>query len=84
LLLSAINGERFDVAAAVTRLRDTVDDCYLGPSTGAIVTAATDRGIPHIRLNDGNLVQLGHGARQRRIWTAETEKTNAIAENIAG
>lgn len=84
LLLSAINGEGFDVAAAVTRLRDTVDDCYLGPSTGAIVTAATDRGIPHIRLNDGNLVQLGHGARQRRIWTAETEKTNAIAENIAG
>jgi cyanophycin synthetase len=44
---------------------------------------ATDRGIPHIRLNDGNLVQLGYGARQRRIWTAETEFTSAIAEGIA-
>lgn len=83
LLLAAINGDDFDVGASVARLRDKVDDCYLGPSTGAIVTAASDRGIPHIRLNDGNLVQLGHGARQRRIWTAETEKTNAIAENIA-
>lgn len=83
LLLAAINGDVFDVAAAVARLRDKVDDCYLGPSTGAIVTAASDRNIPHIRLNDGNLVQLGHGSRQRRIWTAETEKTNAIAENIA-
>jgi cyanophycin synthetase len=30
------------------------------------------------------LVQLGHGARQRRIWTAETERTSAIAEGIAG
>ena len=83
LLMAAINGDDFDVGASVARLRDKVDDCYLGPSTGAIVTAASDRGIPHIRLNDGNLVQLGHGARQRRIWTAETEKTNAIAENIA-
>jgi cyanophycin synthetase len=60
-----------------------VDDCYLGPSTACIVAAATDRGIPHIRLNDGNLVQLGHGANQRRIWTAETDYTSAIAEGIA-
>jgi cyanophycin synthetase len=28
-------------------------------------------------------VQLGHGAAQRRIWTAETEHTSAIAEGIA-
>jgi cyanophycin synthetase len=47
------------------------------------VAAATERGIPHIRLNDGNLVQLGYGAKQRRIWTAETDLTSAIAEGIA-
>ncbi len=84
LLMATINARDFDVAAAVQRLRDTLDDCYLGPSTAAIVAAATDRRIPHIRLNDGNLVQLGHGARQRRIWTAETDMTSAIAESIAG
>ncbi|MFX8094571.1 hypothetical protein ABTK72_20050, partial [Acinetobacter baumannii] len=72
-----------DVPAAVARVRDKLDDCYLGPSTAAIVAAATDRRIPHIRLNDGNLVQLGHGQRQRRIWTAETDMTSAIAEGIA-
>ncbi|MFO1250056.1 MAG: cyanophycin synthetase [Inhella sp.] len=83
LLMAAINDERFDVQAAVARLRDTIDDCYLGPSTAAIVAAATERRIPHIRLNDGNLVQLGHGAKQRRIWTAETDRTSAIAEGIA-
>lgn len=83
LLMSAINNEPFDVAAAVARVRTEVDDQYLGPSTACIVTAATDRSIPHIRLNDGNLVQLGYGASQRRIWTAETEFTSAIAEGIA-
>ncbi|WP_374659047.1 cyanophycin synthetase [Inhella sp.] len=87
LLMAAINDTHvpgsFDVSAAVGRLREVIDDCYLGPSTAAIVAAATDRRIPHIRLNDGNLVQLGHGARQRRIWTAETDRTSAIAEGIA-
>ena len=84
LLMCAINDEPFDVAAAVTAVRDKLDDCYLGPSTAAIVAAASDRRIPHIRLNDGNLVQLGHGKRQRRIWTAESDLTSAIAEGIAG
>lgn len=83
LLTAAINDEPFDVAAAVHAVRDAIDDCYLGPSTACIVSAATERGIPHIRLNDGNLVQLGYGAHQRRIWTAETDLTSAIAENIA-
>ncbi|MFM2328662.1 MAG: hypothetical protein RLZZ494_765 [Pseudomonadota bacterium] len=83
LLSAALNDEAFAVPAAVEAIRQAIDDCYLGPSTASIVAAATDRGIPHIRLNDGNLVQLGHGARQRRIWTAETDLTSAIAENIA-
>jgi len=83
LIMAAINDRPFDVNAAVARVRTVVDDRYLGPSTACIVTAAADRGIPHIRLNDGNLVQLGYGAAQRRIWTAETEFTSAIAEGIA-
>ena len=87
LLMAAINDTPFnasDVLVAVEKIRAKVDDCYLGPSTAAIVAAATDRGIPHIRLNGGNLVQLGYGASQRRIWTAETDLTSAIAEGIAG
>ena len=62
LLLATIHGESFDLADAVAKIREQVDDSYLGPSTAAIVAAATDRRIPHIRLNDGNLVQLGYGA----------------------
>ena len=86
LLMAAINDQPYgaaDVQAAVQAIRAQIDDCYLGPSTAAIVAAATERGIPHIRLNDGNLVQLGQGAAQRRIWTAETDRTSAIAEGIS-
>lgn len=83
LLMAAINDEPFDLAASVARLTDMVDRHCLGPSTAHIVDAATDRRIPSIRLTDGNLVQLGYGAAQRRIWTAETDRTSAIAEGIA-
>jgi cyanophycin synthetase len=83
LLMAAVEDGPFDVAASVAALREMVDSLCLGPSTSHIVDAATERRIPAIRLTDGNLVQLGYGARQRRIWTAETDQTSAIAEGIA-
>ncbi|AXA90896.1 cyanophycin synthetase [Massilia sp. YMA4] len=83
LLMAAIEDRPFDLPAAVAELTDMVERLCLGPSTNNIVEAAIDRKIPQIRLTDGNLVQLGHGARQRRIWTAETDNTSAIAEGIA-
>ena len=84
LLLAAYTGGTFDVAAEVTRLQDVVDRNALGPSTKAIVDAAKERGIPWRRLQEGrSLIQLGQGVKQRRIWTAETDRTGAIAEYIA-
>ncbi|MYN03703.1 cyanophycin synthetase [Pseudoduganella sp. DS3] len=83
LMMAAIEDKPYDLAATVEKLTSMVESLCLGPSTASIVDAATDRKIPHIRLTDGNLVQLGHGARQRRIWTAETDNTSAIAEGIA-
>lgn len=83
LVMAAIEDRPFDVPAAVDHLRRLVDEHCLGPSTACIVDAADDRDIPSIRLSDGNLVQLGYGARQRRIWTAETDRTSAIGESIS-
>lgn len=83
LVMAAIEDKPFDVAGTVNTLRDMADSLCIGPSTGCIVDAATDAGIPYTRLNDGNLIQLGYGARQRRIWTAETDRTKAISESIS-
>lgn len=83
LVMAAIEDRPFDVDATVAELRELTEAKYLGPSTAAIVDAADDRDIPALRLNDGNLVQFGQGARARRIWTAETDRTSAIAEGIS-
>ncbi len=83
LILATLSERVVDVAAELSRLRDLANEVRLGPSTAAIVHAARQRGIPVRRLNSGSLVQLGHGSRQRRICTAETDATSAIAEMIA-
>lgn len=83
LVMAAIEDREFDVQAAIDHLRELAETLRLGPSTACIVDAADDRDIPTIRLSEANLVQLGYGARQRRIWTAETDRTSAIAESIS-
>ena len=89
LVLAAMNFQQssnpsYDVEGAINHLRDLVDSLWLGPSTACIVDAAIAHNIPATRLIPrGNLVQLGYGARSRHIWTAETDRTPAIAESIS-
>jgi len=80
---AALANDSCDIAATVAELRTLNEQIRLGPSTGSIVRAAENRGIPARRLNEGSLVQFGYGVKQRRILAAETDRTSAIAESIA-
>ncbi|MEO6810782.1 MAG: cyanophycin synthetase, partial [Isosphaeraceae bacterium] len=83
LILAAVDEQPFEVETAIRPLRRLAQHNCMGPSTGAIVRAAERRGIPSRRMGDCSLFQLGHAVRQRRIWTAETDRTGSIAEMIA-
>jgi cyanophycin synthetase len=83
LIEAAFDSTQVDLKAMLERLQALRHKHCLGPSTACIVDAADDRDIPAIRLNTGNLLQLGYGINQRRIWTAETDRTGAIAETIS-
>ena len=83
LVSAALRNETFDTAAAIAELHEVYEDNKLGPSTGSIVNAALQRGIPIRRLTQGSLVQLGWGSKSRRIQAAETDTTSAISEAIA-
>lgn len=54
-----------------------------GPSTGSLVAAAEERGIPWLRLNQYSLVQFGHGKYQQRIQATITSETKHIAVEIS-
>jgi cyanophycin synthetase len=63
----------------------TAERLAYGPSTGAIVSEAERRGIPVLRLDPRrSLVQLGHGAYQKRVWATVTSATANIAVDVAG
>ncbi len=83
LVMAAIDDQPYDLEGELDKLKDLAQDLCLGPSTASMVLAADERTIPAIRLSQGNLVQFGYGAKQRRIWTAETDQTSAIAETIS-
>ena len=84
-LLPLPDAEREHLWASVLhRILAVMDVECMGPSTACIVEAATRRGLPHFRLfPKGNLVQLGMGAAQQRIWTAESDLTGAIGQDVA-
>jgi cyanophycin synthetase len=82
LVEDAFAGEAPAVGGVVAELKRIYERSFLGPSTGSIVAEAKKRGIPMIRM-DGSYVQLGHGARQRRIQATMTERTSGIGMEIA-
>ncbi len=55
----------------------------LGPSTAALVHAATVRGIPWLRTGTNSLIQLGHGRHQRRVQATVTSQTSHVAVELA-
>lgn len=72
-----------NLPADIESLAKMVDRLAYGPSTRGIIDEARRRNIPIVRLDAGNLVQLGYGVYQKRIQATVTSQTNLIAVDIA-
>ena len=83
LVEGLLRGEKVDVKAILAEAEAAARANDLGPSTSAIVKAAARRSVPWRRLNDANLVQLGHGHKRRLIQASITGATSHVAVEIA-
>jgi cyanophycin synthetase len=83
LVKALLNQESIDVRYAVNRIKEVMAAYELGVSTQVIVEACQERGIPVRRLNEGSLLQLGHGRNQRRLQATITGATSSIGVDIA-
>ena len=84
LVNALLAGRPFDVGGAVDAIVAIREQRLLGPSTQAIVAAAGRRGIPFLRLDEHNLVQLGNGRFKKCIRATVTEDTSLVAVETAG
>lgn len=64
-------------------LREIWTEAALGPSTEAIVKQAEAQGIPWFPLSSRSLIQLGHGAYQKRIQATLSDRTGVLGVELA-
>jgi cyanophycin synthetase len=83
LCLAAVHGRPYDVEGELRKLRKLAGRILPRPGVAAILRAARKRKIPVQRLDEQGLLQLGYGARQRRVLGPQTDRTGALAESIA-
>ena len=83
LVSAAIADDPYDLASVIAELKELREEDMLGPSTSSIVEEAKKRGLPALRLNSSSFVQIGYGARQRRIQATMTDRTGALGVEIA-
>ena len=76
--------EKVDLKPIIDELHEIREDEFFGPSTYSIVAEAASRNIPYIQLKNSNIIQLGYGVNQRRIWATTTSLTSHAGVEVAG
>jgi cyanophycin synthetase len=79
-----VKGEDYNLQKDIDEIHRLWHNEKLGPTTYSIVEEAQKRNIPYLRLDEGSLVQLGHGCKQKRVEASLTSCTNIIATDLAG
>jgi cyanophycin synthetase len=83
-LVQALLRERpFQLPPVLEEAKRLISDAETGPTTRAITEAAERRGIPCRRDGTGNRIQLGYGKYLHYVQAAMTDKTSAIAVELA-
>ncbi|MBD2714865.1 cyanophycin synthetase [Microvirga sp. STR05] len=78
------HGRSVNVKPIVDELHEIREDEFFGPSTWSIVSEAASRNIPYIQLKNSNIIQLGYGVNQKRIWATTTSYTSHAGVEVAG
>lgn len=86
LCTAAVIGSAYDAPATLERLKTLAYEAWPGTRVIAIVEAAKARDIPVHWVNKSlkpNLLQLGQGARARRIMTGRSDRTGFLAASLS-
>ncbi|WP_019947110.1 cyanophycin synthetase [Hymenobacter aerophilus] len=77
-------GRPVNIERTIEELHEIREEEFFGPSTWSIVSEAASRDIPYIQLKNSNIIQLGYGVNQKRIWATTTSYTSHAGVEVAG
>ncbi|RPD50369.1 cyanophycin synthetase [Hymenobacter sediminis] len=77
-------GRAVNLQPIINELHEIREEEFFGPSTYSIVAEAASRNIPYIQLKNSNIIQLGYGVNQKRIWATTTSYTSHAGVEVAG
>lgn len=80
---AAMQGIPCDKAPHLAAIAEAARKSRPNPTVQAMIRLARDRGIPVRQLDDAGTLQLGYGARQRRIRGTITDRSPDLAANLA-
>ena len=83
LVDALLREQTFELQPVLEEAKRLTLDADIGPTTRAIIEAAQRRGIPCRRDGNGNRIQLGYGKYLHYVQAAMTDRTNAIAVELA-
>jgi cyanophycinase len=83
LVETLLREEEFELEPVLEQARFLIGDAHVGPTTRAITEAASRRNIPCRRDGSGNRIQLGYGKYPRYVQASMTDRTSAVAVELA-
>jgi cyanophycin synthetase len=73
-----------DPGTFIEELREIRSDEDMGATTSFILNEAISRNIPFKRFDNGSLITLGYGKKQKKMRTALVDSTSGIGIEVAG
>ncbi|MFL5753682.1 MAG: cyanophycin synthetase family protein [Bacteroidia bacterium] len=79
-----IRNEKCPIQSEVNRLIRIKSEFSTGPTTLYILNEVIKRNIPYRQFDNGSLLTLGYGSKQRKTRTAVADTTSGLGMELAG
>ncbi|MCE3259507.1 MAG: cyanophycin synthetase, partial [Bacteroidetes bacterium] len=79
-----INGDSYNIPEVIEKLKRIKSRNQFGATSAYLLAEVEKRGIPYRRFDNGSLLTLGYGSKQKKIRTAVTDSTSGLGIELAG
>ncbi|MCE3281086.1 MAG: cyanophycin synthetase [Bacteroidetes bacterium] len=81
---SIVNDTPFNFNECIEELKELRSDNDMGATTSFLLSEVIKRNIPYKRFDNGSLITLGYGCKQKKMRTAVVDSTSGIGIELAG